>query len=104
MEVSATESPVDRLARLYSLRKRLELEIAAAEALLAGQPGSSRLLRIRYDATRDRAGRRKVAICGTDSGYHRHLRRLKEPACEACKIAHSEAEKGRAARARESVA
>lgn len=35
------------------------------------------------------------AICGTDAGYYRHRRKHKEPACEACKEAHREAERAR---------
>lgn len=31
-----------------------------------------------------------VAVCGTNSGYHRH-RHLGEPACEPCRAAHTEA-------------
>lgn len=31
------------------------------------------------------------ADCGTDAGYYRHRRTLKEPACDACKTAHSAA-------------
>jgi hypothetical protein len=96
---------VDRLARLLSLRRRLELEIAAAEAQLASQEAAVARLRVTYSlpeitAGRDRAGRRFVAVCGTDSGYYKHRRRLKEPACDPCRIAHAEAERDRAARAR----
>jgi hypothetical protein len=36
--------------------------------------------------------RQPVALCGTDSGYFRHLRRTKTPPCDACKAAHSEYE------------
>jgi hypothetical protein len=90
------------------MRQRLELEIGAAEALMASQESAVRRLQLAYsvvefDKDRDRAGRRKVAICGTDSGYHKHLRRLKEPACDPCRIAHAEAEKDRAKRARDSA-
>jgi hypothetical protein len=35
--------------------------------------------------------RRRVARCGTDSGYYRHLRRTKTKPCAACKSAHSQA-------------
>lgn len=48
--------------------------------------------------------RAKVAPCGTDSGYHRHLRRTKTPPCDACKAAHSEYEWDRQQRARKAVA
>jgi hypothetical protein len=32
-----------------------------------------------------------VAICGTDSGYFRHLRTTKTEPCDACRAAHAEA-------------
>ncbi|MBQ0974520.1 WhiB family transcriptional regulator [Streptomyces sp. RK31] len=35
--------------------------------------------------------RRRVAVCGTDSGYAKHLRE-KTPVCDACRRAHSEAD------------
>ncbi len=41
------------------------------------------------------APRRKVAECGTDSGYYRHTRTLGEKACEACFTAHQEANRKR---------
>lgn len=31
---------------------------------------------------------RPPAKCGTDSGYYRHMRTLKEPPCDACAEAH----------------
>lgn len=37
------------------------------------------------------AGRR-AAVCGTDAGYYRHIRRDKEGACPECLKAHAEAE------------
>ena len=39
------------------------------------------------------------ATCGTDAGYYRHTRRLNEPACDPCRVAHREAERRRRARA-----
>lgn len=35
-------------------------------------------------------GRRRapVAECGTDAGYYRHVRKLKERACDECRAAH----------------
>lgn len=32
--------------------------------------------------------RKKRAECGTDSGYYRHIRTLKQPPCEPCAEAH----------------
>lgn len=43
--------------------------------------------------------RSKQARCGTDSGYYRHIRRLREPACDACLTAHRTAESARRRRA-----
>jgi len=37
----------------------------------------------------------RPARCGTESGYQRHRRILKEPACPACLAAHSAAERAR---------
>lgn len=48
--------------------------------------------------------RARVAKCGTDSGYYRHLRRTGTPACGPCKAAHSRAEMERQARAQKAVA
>lgn len=36
-----------------------------------------------------------VAACGTDSGYYRHLRQLKDTPCADCRAAHSVAEVAR---------
>lgn len=36
-----------------------------------------------------RAGRAGRAACGTDGGYYRHTRTLKEPACHECRAAHA---------------
>ena len=47
--------------------------------------------------------RRRVAACGTESGYYRHVKVLKEVACPACRAAHNAAETARYAR-REPVA
>ena len=44
------------------------------------------------------------AICGTDAGYYRHRRKYREPACEACKAAHRQAERDRDRTNRERVA
>ncbi len=40
--------------------------------------------------------RAKIAKCGTDGGYYRHIRRTKTKACEPCKQAHARAETERA--------
>ena len=51
---------------------------------------------------KERAGMRRplherVAQCGTDAGYQRHVR-IPEPACRACLTAHTSAESDRLAR------
>lgn len=38
-----------------------------------------------------RIDRRQPAVCGTESGYQRHRKQFGEPACDACKAAHSAA-------------
>ena len=35
------------------------------------------------------------AKCGTDAGYYRHRRKLREDACSDCKAAHTSAERRR---------
>lgn len=48
-----------------------------------------------------RRNRRGRAPCGTDGGYYRHTRTIREEACVACRMAHAAAEVARSARARE---
>lgn len=40
----------------------------------------------------------REAVCGTDSGYFRHRRKLNEPPCYECTRAHAAAERDRVAR------
>ena len=35
--------------------------------------------------------RYRTAVCGTDAGYSRHVKR-REPTCEACRAAHAQAQ------------
>jgi hypothetical protein len=42
------------------------------------------------------AHRTRPAVCGTDSGYYRHLRTLLEPACPDCLEAHRTVSRTRA--------
>lgn len=42
--------------------------------------------------------RRRTAVCGTDGGYARHLRTLREPPCGDCRKAHRDYERDRVAR------
>lgn len=49
-------------------------------------------------------GRPKTARCGTDSGYHRHIKRDRTPPCEPCLDAHAEASRVSRERMREVAA
>jgi hypothetical protein len=42
----------------------------------------------------------KAAQCGTDSGYHRHIKQLHEPPCDDCREAHRKYELKRQERKR----
>ena len=44
-----------------------------------------------HPGRRHKKGRRPIAQCGTDGGYFRHLRTLKQPACPECCEAHARA-------------
>lgn len=48
--------------------------------------------------------RRKVAQCGTDGGYYRHLRRTKTTPCKPCRRAHAHAQALRVARSQKEAA
>ena len=69
-----------QLDRLYRIRAKVDADIA----VITGTP----------DRPRTRT-RRKTAECGTDSGYHHHIRYAKEPACDPCRRAHADAERDR---------
>ncbi|HZN71413.1 MAG TPA: hypothetical protein VFC00_06990 [Micromonosporaceae bacterium] len=47
--------------------------------------------------------RPSTARCGTDSGYYRHRRQLKEPACDKCLRAHAAATAARSTGRRQPV-
>lgn len=82
-----------RLNRLCALRERINTEI---DAILRTQNRQDTLREMRQrhrqraevDLTRRSDGHRRRAVCGTNSGYNRHRRLLREPACDACKEAH----------------
>lgn len=78
-----------RLAKLYALRKQIEEEICDIETSMAAE-----MEMVRQAA---REARIKPRRCGSDSGYYRHLRELKEPACPGCLEAHRDAERRRKA-------
>lgn len=62
-----------RYSQLLDLHKQVEAELRRVARIVATGPPK----------------RAKVAKCGTESGYHRHRRSLKEEACEECREAHS---------------
>lgn len=77
-----------RLDQLYDLRSKIDHQIATE---VGRMEAAAKAQRERL-AGLDRAG---WAVCGTDGGYYRHRRTLEEPACGACKRAHSRAESER---------
>ena len=78
-----------RLVKLYDLRAQIEEEIHTIEAAMANEAVLVKQARDGYEK------RARVAPCGTDSGYYRHLRREKKPACPACLAAHAAATRRR---------
>lgn len=87
----STRTLDERLVELHLLRDRIEDEIQAAEEAIARFEAVER--RAIEEGLRARPRRnRRVARCGTPSGYYRHRRTLNEPACDACRAAHRVAE------------
>lgn len=88
-----------KLDQLYDLRARVDAAIAAEVKRLENEARRERqrLARLRRSA---KAG----AKCGTDGGYYRHRRTLREDACDPCKKAHREAEAQRKSRRLERAA
>jgi hypothetical protein len=93
-------SHTERIRQLVALRNKIDAELEQIRARVAAEAEAQH--RAREKALDAGVGlhRRKVAQCGTDSGYYRHRRRRHEPACEACLLAHRVAESVRAARKR----
>ena len=73
-----------RLSQLLDLHKRIEGELRRVSKIVAAESPK----------------RRRVAECGTESGYQRHRRTLRDTPCDACKEAHSTYESHRAYRAK----
>ncbi len=90
---------LERLATLHQLRAKVDAEIVAIERALSVEQERAR--RLAREETLRRKVSRKVALCGTPSGYYRHRRALAEPACEDCLRAHRQAERERAKRRKE---
>lgn len=91
-------SPAERagkLIKLYRLRVKVETEIAVLEGQIAAEEDAMRRAKGAAKVAGVRTKRRQTALCGTDGGYYRHRRTLKERACEACKLAHRVAERNR---------
>lgn len=68
--------------------------IVRCETCHAPQTLLVRLLEVGYEPGLENEGRLGVAVCGTDSGYHRH-RSLGEATCVRCRNAHAQAEHDR---------
>jgi len=103
MSMSATQNkrPTTRQARieaLLNLKEKIEAEIAQIANEIRGESEALGRARAAARAADVSIPRRRKALCGTDGGYYRHRRTLKEAACEACKLAHRVAEAERVSR------
>ncbi len=86
---------LDKLGKLHELRNRVNADILEAETEIEKEIAR---LGQAQTALAEALQRRRVAQCGTDGGYYRHVRTRKEEACDGCKRAHAVAERVRAAR------
>lgn len=93
---------IERLARVAKLRNLQ----AAIDAELANLVAAAALVSVNERARLRRESRANwgSAKCGTDGGYYRHRRSLREDPCDDCRAAHAAAEKARSQRKRESAA
>lgn len=73
----------ERLVKLYDVRAQIDEEIHCIEAAMVNE---TEYIKAARASSRTKAS---IAACGTDSGYYRHLRKLKQPACPACLAAHA---------------
>ena len=87
----AMEQTEKRLVELHKLRDQLDMEIRGLEAAMVRAALAAEKARA-LNIKRRRNRKRKIAECGTPSGYYRHRRTPGEPACDACKMAHRVAE------------
>lgn len=72
-----------------AMRKEMGIEVININALFLNSQYVEESNRIKETIPKIKGrGIRKVAQCGTRSGYNAHLRK-KEPTCDACKAAHS---------------
>lgn len=81
-----------RVAKLYELRHKIDSEIEMIEQEVEGELAAMQRARNAARLAKVKVRRRRTAECGTEGGYYRHRRTLKEPACDACKLAHRVAE------------
>lgn len=82
----------ERLKHLYKLQRQVAAEIAGIEAEVTNEVEAIKRARAEAQAAGVKAPNKRAALCGTDSGYYRHLRGTKTPPCDACKLAHRTAE------------
>lgn len=87
-----------RVSKLIALRARINEELATIEEEIRLELEATKRARAAAMLANVKVDRRTRAVCGSDAGYYRHLRTLKEPACDACKLAHRVYEAERAAR------
>lgn len=92
------EARTRRLIHLYQVRAQVLEEIHELEAAVEREATALRKAKVAAAGRGVRISRVPVAECGTDGGYFRHRRTLKEDACPACKLAHRMAERDRAER------
>lgn len=88
----AKNDRLGRLNRLLDLRKRVDDDIAALEDEIRSEMAAMARAKVAARNAEVRLHRRREALCGTDGGYYRHRRKHKQPACDACKLAHRVAE------------
>lgn len=88
----------ERIEKLYRILSQVNAEIAVIEAELRDELAATSRAKTQAAKASARTRNRKIAQCGTPTGYYRHRRTLSEPACDACKLAHNLAEAERVAR------
>lgn len=69
------------------MRSKLGIEVISINTFLNNQYAEEKA-KIQESIPKIKGRGRKVAQCGTRSGYNAHLRK-KEPTCQACKEAHT---------------
>lgn len=90
--MNSIDSRRRRVEKLYALKRQVESEIKMIEQEIDQEIHAMKRARKAAAAKQIVVPRKRIALCGTDGGYFRHRRTLKEDACEACKLAHRVAE------------